>query len=171
MQLELYVQENFSDYSFDEGNTDEQITIEVWENWFQQWMEIMNSDIPPAPSYEVSLLLTNDNEIQLLNSEYRQQNKPTDVLAFAALEVDYPQPINFPEPLPLCLGDIVVSMETAFRQSIQQGHSLKTELAWLTAHGFLHLIGWDHPDETSLVRMLNQQVILLRSVDIAIQLE
>ena len=71
--------------------------------------------------------------------------------------------------LPLYLGDIVISVDTAHRQAQQQGHPLKTELAWLAAHGFLHLLGWDHPDEDSLNSMLNQQEMLLQTIGLAVQ--
>jgi probable rRNA maturation factor len=69
------------------------------------------------------------------------------------------------------LGDIIVSIDTAARQAEQQEHSLTTELAWLTAHGLLHLLGWDHPDEESLMEMLKKQVILLHSVGIIVNLK
>jgi probable rRNA maturation factor len=65
----------------------------------------------------------------------------------------------------------VISVETADRQAQQQGHSLKTELAWLASHGCLHLLGWDHPDLESLKRMLNQQVTLLQAINLEITLE
>nr|WP_199332043.1 rRNA maturation RNase YbeY [Anabaena lutea] len=141
------------------------------ETWFDQWLEILTSDLPPALSYEIGLRLTNDAQIQELNTQYRQQNKPTDVLAFASLETDLPQSQEMLASQPLYLGDIVVSIDTAERQAQQQEHSLSTELAWLTAHGLLHLLGWDHPDEESLMQMLQQQVILLKEVSIIIDLE
>jgi probable rRNA maturation factor len=68
----------------------------------------------------------------------------------------------------LYLGDIVISVETAYRQAQQQGHSLQTELAWLATHGLLHLLGWDHPDEESLQGMLYQQETLLKLVNLTI---
>jgi probable rRNA maturation factor len=146
-----------------------QIHPEIWENWFQTWLETLSPDIGSAPSCELSLRLTGDIEIQTLNAQYRQQNHPTDVLAFAALEVDYPYPEEMLTSIPLYLGDLVISVHTAYRQAQQQGHPLKTELAWLAAHGFLHLLGWDHPDEDSLNSMLNQQEILLQAIGLTLQ--
>ena len=143
------------------------VASETWQKWFQTWLEALTAELPPADSYELSLRLTGDREIQQLNSQYRQQDQPTDVLAFAALEVEIPEPTDaahFTEPL--YLGDIVISLETATRQSQQQGHSLAVELAWLAAHGLLHLLGWDHPDEESLALMLERQKILLTGVDL-----
>jgi len=135
----------------------------TWVGWFSLWLEKMHPKLPPAKGYELSILLTSDAEIQTINAQYRHQNQPTDVLAFAALEVDFPESH---ELHPLTLGDIVISVETADRQAQEQRHSLSYELAWLAAHGFLHLLGWDHPDEAHLARMLEQQNMLLQTAGI-----
>jgi probable rRNA maturation factor len=59
---------------------------------------------------------------------------------------------------------MIVSVEMARDQAQQQGHSETVELAWLAAHGLLHLLGWDHPDEASLEAMWDKQVSLLEQV-------
>ncbi|MEG4213517.1 rRNA maturation RNase YbeY [Microcoleus sp. S13_B4] len=146
-----------------------EIAADTWENWFNVWLENQEEYVPVAPGYEVSLRLTADAEMQALNLQYRQLDQPTDVLAFASLEVDCPQLEEMQSSEPLYLGDIVISIDTANRQAQQQGHPLKTELAWLAAHGFLHLLGWDHPDEESLTQMLDQQETLLRAIGLTIQ--
>jgi len=66
----------------------------------QTWLKSL-PNIPPAPTYELTLHTADDAEIQALNAQYRHQNKPTDVLAFAALEVDYPQVVEIQSRLPL----------------------------------------------------------------------
>lgn len=174
MEVELDVQDIFCESSPEEAlkscYLDHQITPETWETWFNRWLEILQPHLPSASSYEISLRLTDDTEIQQLNAQYRHQNKPTDVLSFAALEVDFPQVAEM-SLAPLYLGDIVVSVNTAQRQAQQQEHSLSTELAWLVAHGLLHLLGWDHPDEESLMQMLKQQVVLLKAIDIYMDIE
>jgi len=145
------------------------ISTSTWESWFYQWLELLEPQLPPATSYELTLRFTDDSGIQLLNAQYRAQNQPTDVLAFAALEVNSPKlPIQMQQSLPLYLGDMVISVDTAYRQAQQQRHSLQMELAWLASHGLLHLLGWDHPDEESLTTMLNQQEILLRLVKLVV---
>ena len=136
---------------------------ETWQQWFQTWLKILSFYLPAANGYEVSLRLTDDLEIKALNNQYRQQDKPTDVLAFAALEVDVPQGSVFLEE-PLYLGDIVISVDTASRQAEEHHNSLTIELAWLAAHGLLHLLGWDHPDDESLISMLSQQQDLLHGI-------
>lgn len=144
------------------------IPPEMWETWFQHWLVQLEADLPASYAYELSLRLTDDAEIQALNAQYRHKNQPTDVLAFAALEVDFPQPGAVNLELPLYLGDVVISVETAQRQATQFGHSLQQELAWLSAHALLHLLGWDHPDKDSLARMLKQQESLLQTVGLSI---
>lgn len=170
MQVEVYVQDYYHESSEPEalhsGEKDAHITVETWEDWFERWLEILQPSISPAPTYEVGLRLTDNSEILTLNQQYRHQNKPTDVLSFAALEVDAPDLTEIDAQEPLYLGDIVISVETAQQQAQQQEHPLPTELAWLAAHGLLHLLGWDHPDEESLSRMLKQQVILLKAIGI-----
>ena len=175
MQVELYLQDSFYESSPEKtgnfGDNDSRIPAETWENWFNRWLEILDPNIPIAKAYEIGLLLCDDSEIQSLNLQYRHQNKPTDVLAFAALEVDVPVNEEILASAPLYLGDIIVSIDTASQQAQQQKHPLQTELAWLASHGLLHLVGWDHPDEESLLRMLEQQVDLLRTIGITIDIE
>ena len=138
-----------------------------WSNWLQTWLEVLSEALPQADSYELSLKLVSDCQMQAINYQYRQQDKPTDVLAFAALETDIPKPTD-PNYLlePLYLGDLVISLDTANRQAQKQDHSLTTELAWLSAHGLLHLLGWEHSNESSLEKMLNLQINLLNSISI-----
>jgi probable rRNA maturation factor len=148
------------------------ISGQDWQQWFQVWLQHLQADraYDRDRDYEIALRLTSDDEIQSLNAQYRQQDRPTDVLAFAALEADIPElPPNLAiavELEPIYLGDIVISAPTALAQSRERGHSLRYELAWLAAHGLLHLLGWDHPDESSLEKMLAQQEALLGLINV-----
>jgi probable rRNA maturation factor len=159
LKIELF----FEDLFF--PNLEEECPVfeENWQIWCEQWFNFLRPNLPQASLYELSLRLTDDVEIKNLNSKFRSKNQPTDVLSFAALEVETPFKLQ-EESEPLYLGDIIISVETAQRQAQQQQHSLTIELAWLMAHGFLHLLGWDHPDEESLIKMLRQQKILLEKV-------
>ncbi len=134
-----------------------------WQNYFEQWIDELSPQRSKIQAYEISLLLTTDAEIQTLNATYRHQNRPTDVLAFAALEwAGSPNPAV--EHLPTNLGDIAISVETAARQAAESGHSLALELLWLASHGLLHLLGWDHPDAIHLNDMLTEQDRLMRQI-------
>jgi len=82
---------------------------------------------------EISILFVDDDEIQVLNRDYRGKDKPTDVLSF-------PQD----EEIGSILGDVVISLETAKRQAKEKGHPFIREVFILLTHGILHLIGYDH---------------------------
>ena len=154
-----------------EGNTQEGLMLEAlpWESWFQVWIGHTWQDLPPfaqSTAYELTLRFTEDREVQTLNRDYRGIDRPTDVLSFATLEGTealLPPDLLSDSGEPLYLGDIVISVPTAQRQAEQGGHSLVVELSWLSVHGFLHLLGWDHPDEESFQRMVNQQLWLLEA--------
>lgn len=99
---------------------------------------------------EVDLWLCSDDEIRELNLSYRKQNKPTDVLSF-------PQYASGERPvpgLPVALGDVVISVDTAARQARDRGISLGAEIVWLFVHSLLHLIGYDDDTDEGLERMI-----------------
>ncbi len=136
-----------------------------WQDWFSRWAAYMAVEGSPIGAYELSLRLTDDAEIQDLNRVYRHRDQPTDVLSFAALETDSVLPPALLEVEPLYLGDIIISLDTAERQAVERDHSLLQETTWLAAHGFLHLLGWDHPDDDGLEAMLAKQAELLSLID------
>ncbi|NET52724.1 MAG: rRNA maturation RNase YbeY [Merismopedia sp. SIO2A8] len=138
-------------------------SVDTWQFWFKQWLTMLNPRYSPIYEYELSLSLTTDDAIRALNYRYRQRDSPTDVLAFAALDESLP-PAEVLAELPVELGDIVISVETAQRQAHERHHSLTHELAWLASHGLLHLLGWDHPTDIRLEEMLDQQVVLLKVI-------
>ena len=139
-------------------------TTLTWQNWFTDWLKELKPTLSPIARYEVSLLLTDDTTIQQLNATYRYQDKATDVLAFAAQEIELPGAETIYQESPLPLGDVVISVETAQRQRHNDSYSLTQELAWLAAHGLLHLLGWDHPDDAALESMLVKQHALLQQI-------
>ncbi len=111
------------------------------------------------PAYEVSVLLTDDAEMTLLNSEYRGMLAPTDVLAFAMREGEDCEA----GPLSL-LGDIIISLETAARQATEAEHSLETEVAFLAVHGVMHLLGYEHETPQEEAVMFAKQEAILREL-------
>ena len=105
--------------------------------------ETINTVIAKVFEYEeveprnVSVLITDNEEIQGLNLEYREKDVPTDVLSFPLFDENgYLDEYE--------LGDIVISLERAAAQAEEYNHSLKREVAFLTAHSMLHLLGYDH---------------------------
>lgn len=100
---------------------------------------------------ELSVLLTDDKSIRVMNRDYRQRDEPTDVLAFAMREG---QAVGTPHRGEAeILGDVVISVETAARQARQHRRLLAREIMTLLAHGLLHLIGFDHRNAKELKLM------------------
>ena len=96
--------------------------------------------------HNVSLLLTDDAEITRLNAQYRNKNKPTNVLSFPFSEGADASLASLPVKE---LGDIVISVETALRESIEYNQTLYERMSWLIVHGMLHLLGYDHERSAS----------------------
>src|SRR5262245_8156445 len=110
------------------------------------------------PRAEVSVLLTDDATIHELNRAYRGYDKPTDVLSFAQEEhpADAPPMPTLPGEPPL-LGDVVISVDTAIRQAETHGVPLEQELALLTVHGILHLLGFEDETEAGAAKMRERE--------------
>lgn len=124
---------------------------------------------------EVNLLLTMNQEIHELNLNFRQIDRPTDVLSFPM--VDYEEAGNFdfleeadeyfhPESGELMLGDIVISKEKVLEQAKEYGHSIEREYAFLIAHSMLHLFGYDHMEEEERLVMETKQKEVLEQLQI-----
>lgn len=96
---------------------------------------------------ELSIVLCDDAFIHPLNLQWRQKDKPTDVLSFAQREGEEAR-----EDDPV-LGDVVISVETAARQAAERQHSLGTELRVLLVHGICHLLGYDHEEDDEAEEM------------------
>ncbi len=96
---------------------------------------------------ELSIALVDDSEIEHLNSKWRRQPRPTDVLSFSLIEG------AFPDHSAGMLGDVVISVETAARQAADRHRSLDEIVTRLMIHGVLHLIGHDHEEDDEARRM------------------
>lgn len=109
----------------------------------------------------VDVTLVDDEAIHKLNKEYRQVDRPTDVLSFALDEDDGEEPAVTGGPEEHLLGGIVISAETAKRQGEEYGHGLNRELTYLAVHGCLHLLGYDHmkDEDKSVMRAEEEKVM------------
>ncbi|MFC2948387.1 rRNA maturation RNase YbeY [Virgibacillus sediminis] len=116
-------------------------------------------DIPQEA--EISVNFTGNEEIQELNRNYRQKDKPTDVISFALQETVEGEPEISGDDGPLILGDIVISIDKAKEQAEEYGHSLERELGFLAVHGLLHLLGYDHMEKEDEKKMFSRQEEIL----------
>lgn len=163
------------------------MTIEIEYEAEQQldlpYEEIIRKVIEESLDYEgcpyesqVSVVLTDNESIRSINAEFRQIDRETDVLSFPM--VDYTEPAYFddledaegeyfdPDTGELMLGDIVISVEKVVEQAEKYGHSEKRELAFLTAHSMLHLMGYDHMEEEERLVMEAKQSAILENLGI-----
>ena len=108
-----------------------------------------------------NIIIIENEEIKRINKEYRNIDRVTDVISFA-LEDDSTF-IDLPIRV---LGDIYISIEKASKQAIEYGHSLKRELAFLTTHGMLHLLGYDHMKKEEEEIMFKKQDDILDKLNI-----
>ena len=113
---------------------------------------------------EVSVTLTNNEYIHTLNKQYRGIDRPTDVLSFALNESEEPEVEDGPDVN--VLGDLVISVERAKEQAADYGHSVKREIAFLTVHGMLHLLGYDHMEEEDRIEMEAEQRFVMEKLGI-----
>jgi probable rRNA maturation factor len=104
---------------------------------------------------QISLVAVSNAQIRKLNKQWRSKDAATDVLSFA-MEMDPP-----PEGIPWEVGEIVISIERAQEQAAEFGHHLNRELAFLFAHGLLHVLGFDHETEAEERDMFARQRAVL----------
>ena len=114
---------------------------------------------------EVSITLTDNAYIHKLNKQYRGIDRPTDVLSFALNESEEPEieggmTVNV-------LGDLIISVERAEEQAADFGHSVRREMAFLTVHGMLHLLGYDHMKDEEREEMEAEQRFVMEKLGIS----
>lgn len=132
---------------------------------------------------EISVMLTDNDGIRVLNNMHRGIDRATDVLSFPMFEYDEDGNIipdydteddegtdfvqeygEFNEMGEICLGDIVISVERAYEQAEEYGHSPEREIGFLTVHSMLHLFGYDHMTDEEEKEMFGYQKEILDSI-------
>lgn len=126
-------------------------------------LDALPERLSAAHDAEVSLVLADDAAVQALNRDYRGQDKPTNVLSFAAMEDDGPA---LPGE-PVALGDVVLALGTVLREAREQGKPAADHLRHLTVHGVLHLLGFDHETDGEAEEMEALEVRILAGLGLA----
>lgn len=112
-----------------------------WKKIFDICFESVLNELHKEGNYEICLSLVSVDKIHKLNKEYRNMDRPTDVLTFAYREADF-----LPDEPIIDLGSIIISPEIAKKQANDFHHPMERELAFLFIHGLLHSFGYDHHD-------------------------
>lgn len=125
---------------------------------------------------EVNLTLTDNDGIHAINKEFRQIDRPTDVLSFPMLDYETPGDFSFleeednndfnPDTGEALLGDIIISVDKVMEQAESFGHSIEREYAFLITHSMLHLFGYDHMEEDEAKVMEEKQKDILNKMNI-----
>ena len=152
--------ETDKDFGFDESKLIEQVCLEAF-----------SSEGAPVDNSSVNVLITDSEGIRILNRDYRDIDSPTDVLSFPNIDFEVPSDFSIPEERradytdpetgELILGDIILNADRIFSQAEEFGHSVKREMAFLTAHSCLHLCGYDHmtPDEEKVMFSKQEEIL------------
>ena len=131
--------------------------------------EILDGDTP----VEMSLVLADDALVQTLNRDYRDKDKPTNVLSFALLDdlddtdESTDDVLARDEGMPILIGDVILAFETVQREALEQGKSFEDHLTHLVIHGVLHLLGYDHQSDPDADRMERLETSILARLGIA----
>ncbi|WHZ01778.1 rRNA maturation RNase YbeY [Neobacillus sp. YX16] len=110
---------------------------------------------------EVSVTFVSNERIHEINQEFRDKDAPTDVISFAMEELGEGEIQLIGAELPRVLGDIIISIPKAEEQAKEYGHSFIRELGFLSVHGFLHLLGYDHMEKAEEEKMFSRQKEIL----------
>lgn len=111
------------------------------------------------PNAELSITIVHNKDIQVLNAQYRNKDEATDVLSF---QLDNPyRHTEEVMDMPIMIGDIIISIDKAIEQAKRYNHSFDREIAFLTVHGFLHLLGYTHDNKEEEQVMFQKQESIL----------
>jgi len=138
--------------------SDIDLTTVPTEVMFSQWANNAYGDVSQKPS-DVTIRLSTEQEIQQLNAQYRNKNKPTNVLSFP---VDLEPELDLP-----LLGDVIVCHSVLVTEAKQQGKRLHDHYAHMVTHGILHLCGYDHQSDEQANIMEALETRLLARIGVA----
>lgn len=144
---------------------------EEWKNLIEKVLhKCFEVECINPTSFYICITLTTPNNIQKLNKQYRNIDKPTDVLSFPMFEKQELDEIvennSFTNIGQDILGDIIISIARVEEQAKEYGHSFERELAYMLVHGFYHLRGYDHMQEEEKIQMRKKEENVLSKLNI-----
>lgn len=148
--------DNRTDWNFDEN------FLKIVTKAAEESLKYENFD----PNCEISLSFVTNSEIHKINKQFRNIDRETDVLSFPQLTFEEGEIPEKNENGEIILGDIIISVEKAKAQAEEYGHSLEREIAFLTAHSMLHLMGYDHMTEEDEKEMFGRQRAIMENIGI-----
>ena len=144
------------------NNTSEELDLDLITEKAQKTIEEVLRVEKIEENAEVSLSIVDKDQIHILNRDYRDVDRPTDVLSFPMDEEGFDQDGN---PI-LLLGDIVICLDVAKEQAVDFGHTLEREIMYLICHSTLHLIGYDHIEEADKKEMRAKEKEIMKNLGV-----
>ena len=142
------------DISYDISNDKEYLDEDKIKEFAEYIVSGEKEDEYAKNDYYISLLITNNENIQQINKEYRGKDMPTDVISFAYNETENFGPVEV-------IGDIVISIDRVIEQSNSYNHSEAREFYYVLCHGLLHILGYDHIEEEDRIKMRSKEEFYL----------
>ena len=136
------------------------------QKWLREVVDATLSAEKVDRPVELSLIITGNREVHKLNRDYRGIDKTTDVISFALSENVAGTEFVTPPDSVSRLGEVIISYPQAVSQAKENKQTVKAEMAWLVVHGLLHLLGYDHQDDTSEALMRKREDIILRKIEL-----
>jgi len=150
------------------NETETEFSEKIYE-LIEKAIEAALKELKISEPVEISVTITDNENIKELNREYRDNDSATDVLSFPMIDLgriinndDIKKQNIFGQTVPF--GDIVISYQRAQEQAEEYGHGLERELAFLTVHSMLHLAGYDHMTEKEEIEMFALQELILNHI-------
>lgn len=144
------------------NNTSEELDLDLITEKAQKTISEVLRVEKIEENAEVSLSIVDKGQIHILNRDYRDVDRPTDVLSFPMDEEGFDQDGN---PI-LLLGDIVICLDVAKEQAEDFGHSLEREIMYLICHSTLHLLGYDHIEEDDKIEMRAKEKEVMKNLGV-----
>ena len=143
---------------------------EINPKLFEEILEEVLTNYPnfnKVQNIELSILLTNDKRIKKLNQEFRNENSATNILSFPDLDIDFSQILEFKPDLDyIYLGDIAFAFETISEEVKKKNIPFLNHFKHLLVHSTLHLLGYDHMNDTEAEIMQDIEVKILKKLSI-----
>lgn len=140
-----------------DNRSEKEITDDIIQN-VERAVKTSSTFFEFEKGYQVSVSFVDSDEIHSLNSSFRGVDRPTDVLSFPLVQTD-PRGVDI-------LGDIVLCLDVAQYQAQDFGHTIERELAYLSVHSFLHLMGYDHIEENDKLQMRAMEKEIMKTLGI-----
>jgi probable rRNA maturation factor len=140
--------------------------LKIEEEWADVVRKVVvkTGELYDLKNAEVSITITDNDHIREINRDYRSIDSATDVISFALNEGEEPEVVDGPDVN--MLGDLIISAERAAEQAAEYGHSMEREMAFLTVHGMLHLLGYDHIEDADRAEMRREEEYILGELGI-----